>query len=232
MRLLTIADLHLSLASNKPMDIFGSVWEGYMNKIENNWQNIVGNDDVVVIPGDISWAMNLKEAYSDFSFLDNLNGRKFLIKGNHDFWWETVSKMNRFFNASGFSTMSFIHNCAAMFGEVAICGTRGWFIDLDDATGHNEKVFNREVQRLETSLKDAKRQGCKDIFVFLHYPPICKGYECCAITDLLKKYNVSKCFYGHLHGDSQKRAVTGIVDGIEYNIVAADYLNFKPLLIL
>lgn len=232
MALFVIADLHLSLNTNKPMDVFGDNWEEYMDKIEKNWQKNISHDDTVVIAGDISWAMNLEEAKLDLGFLDRLNGKKLLIKGNHDYWWGTVGKMERFFEDNGFTSLSLIHNCAQMYGNAAICGTRGWFSDLGDITGQNEKVFSRELQRLEVSLKDGLAKGASELIVFLHYPPIYEGYKCLKIIEILKKYNVKQCYYGHLHGYSQRKAVCDVIDGIQYYLIAADYLNFTPLEIL
>ena len=172
--------------------------------------------------------MSLQEAREDFAFLDALPGKKLLMKGNHDYWWTTVSKMNQFFQENDFTTFEILHNNCALYGDVALCGTRGWFYE-EDRGEHSAKIFNRELIRLETSLKAA---GEREKFCFLHYPPLYQGYRCQEIIDLMKQYGVKRCYYGHLHGGSHRLAVSGDRDGVEYHLVAADYLGFKPELIL
>ena len=182
----------------------------------------------MVLCGDLSWGMSLQEAREDFAFLDALPGKKLLMKGNHDYWWTTVSKMNQFFQENNFTTFEILHNNCALYGNVALCGTRGWFYE-EDRGEHSAKIFNRELIRLETSLKAA---GEREKFCFLHYPPLYQGYRCQEIIDLMKRYGVTRCYYGHLHGGSHRLAVSGDQDGVEYHLVAADYLGFKPELIL
>lgn len=227
MALFAIGDTHLSFGVNKPMDVFGGAWNGYVDKLIHGF-SVVKPEDTVVIAGDISWGMSLEQAEKDFAFLDELPGRKLLLKGNHDYWWTTASKMNRFFDEKGFTTLHILHNNCYFYNDVALCGTRGWFYE-EDADGQNEKVFNRELIRLESSLKSA--EGC-EIRCFLHYPPLYEGYECGEINDLMRKYGVKHCYYGHLHGGSHRLAVEGIRDEIEYRLIAADYLRFVPKLIL
>lgn len=227
MALYAIGDTHLSLASNKPMDIFGGGWTGYVEKLSAGFQ-VVKPEDTVVLCGDLSWGMGLEEAVKDFSFLNALPGEKWMLKGNHDYWWTTVSKMDRFFMEHGFTTLHILHNNCALYGEMALCGTRGWFYE-EDQGGHNEKVFNREVIRLEASLKAA---GEREKLCFLHYPPLYEGYRCPEIVALLERYQVKKCFYGHLHGGSHRLAVEGRQGSVEYGLVSADYLRFVPRLIL
>ena len=228
MALFAIGDPHLSLGSNKPMDVFGGAWSGYVDKLSAGFQ-AVGNDDTVVLCGDISWGMSLEEARRDFAFLDTLPGkRQLLLKGNHDYWWTTAAQMNRFFSENGFHTLELLHNNCHLYGETALCGTRGWFYE-EDRGEHSAKIFNRELIRLETSLKAA---GEREKFCFLHYPPLYQGYRCQEIIDLMKRYGVTRCYYGHLHGGSHRLAVSGDQDGVEYHLVAADYLGFKPELIL
>ena len=223
-----IGDPHLSLGSNKPMDVFGGAWSGYVDKLSAGFQ-AVGNDDTVVLCGDISWGMSLEEARRDFAFLDTLPGkRKLLLKGNHDYWWTTAAKMNRFFSENGFHTLELLHNNCHLYGETALCGTRGWFYEEDQA-GHNEKVFRRELIRLEASLKAA---GEHPKLCFLHYPPCYEGYTCPEIIALLEQYGVKTCYYGHLHGGSHRLAVEGVRGKVEYHLVAADYLRFAPKRIL
>ena len=220
MALYAMGDTHLSLGGEKPMDIFGGGWSGYVDKIAQSLSRL-RPEDTLVLCGDISWGMNLEEAEADFAFLDQMPGKKLLLKGNHDYWWTTVAKMERFFAQRGFTTFSFLHNNCAFYGELALCGTRGWFYEEKGS----QKVFQRELIRLETSLKAA---GDREKYCFLHYPPAYQGYECREILALLKNYGVSKCFYGHLHGGSHRLAQEGMREGIEYHLVSADYLKFCP----
>ena len=203
MALYAIGDTHLSLASDKPMDVFGGGWTGYVDKLKEGFQ-IISPEDTVVICGDVSWGMSLEEARADFAFLDALpGGRKLLLKGNHDYWWTTASKMKAFFAENGFSTLDILHNNCHFYGETALCGTRGWFYE-EDRGEHSAKIFNRELIRLEASLKAA---GEREKLCFLHYPPLYQGYRCQEILDLLERYRVSLCCYGHLNGGSHRLAV-------------------------
>ena len=210
------------------MDVFGGAWNGYVDKLSAGFQ-AVGEEDTVVLCGDISWGMSLEQAEPDFAFLDALPGRrKLLLKGNHDYWWNTAAKMNRFFAENGFSTLQILHNNCYEYGDYALCGTRGWFYE-ENAGPHTEKVFRRELIRLEASLKAA---GEREKLCFLHYPPLYKGYRCQEILDLLGRYGVKACYYGHLHGPSHRLAIEGRVDGVDYRLVSADYLGFQPKKIL
>lgn len=224
MALYAIGDTHLSLSCNKPMDVFGGNWENYVEKLLEGF-SVVEPEDTVVLCGDLSWGMSLEQAEADFAFLDRLPGRKLLMKGNHDYWWTTAAKMNRFFAEKGFHSFSLLHNNCHFYGDVALCGTRGWFFEENG----DPKVFNRELIRLETSLKAA---GEKEKLCFLHYPPRYQGYICQEIVDLLEKYQVTACYYGHLHGGSHRLAMEGKFNSVEYHLVAADYLDFKPKKIL
>ena len=228
MALYAIGDTHLSLASDKPMDVFGGGWTGYVDKLKEGFQ-IISPEDTVVICGDVSWGMSLEEARADFAFLDALpGGRKLLLKGNHDYWWTTASKMKAFFAENGFSTLDILHNNCHFYGETALCGTRGWFYE-EDRGEHSAKIFNRELIRLEASLKAA---GEREKLCFLHYPPLYQGYRCQEILDLLERYRVSLCCYGHLHGGSHRLAVAGRQGAVDYRLVAADYVGFRPVCIL
>ena len=227
MALYAIGDLHLSLSSNKPMEIFGDGWRDYVARIREGF-SVLTEDDVTVLCGDLSWGMSLEESLEDFRFIDALPGKKYLLKGNHDYWWNTAAKMERFFAENGLTTMEILHNNCRFYGDVALCGTRGWFYE-EDRGEHSAKIFNRELIRLETSLKAG---GAREKFCFLHYPPLYQGYRCQEIIDLMKQYGVKRCYYGHLHGGSHRLAVSGDRDGVEYHLVAADYLGFKPELIL
>lgn len=227
MALYAIGDTHLSLTSDKPMDVFGGGWSGYVDKLKEGFE-IVTPEDTVVLCGDLSWGMSLEEAKKDFAYLNALPGHKVMLKGNHDYWWTTAAKMTKFFEENGFDTLSILHNNCHFYGDIALCGTRGWFYE-EDRGEHSAKIFNRELIRLETSLKAA---GDKEKYCFLHYPPLYQGYRCQEIIDLLHRYGVSKCFYGHLHGGSHRLAVCERRDGVEYRLISADYLRFHPEKIL
>ena len=227
MALYAIGDTHLSLSSGKPMDVFGGGWTGYVDKLKEGFSQI-RPEDTVVLCGDLSWAMGLEEAREDFAFLNALPGKKLLMKGNHDYWWNTAAKMERFFQENGFTTFHLLHNNCHFYGDIALCGTRGWFYE-EDREGHGTKIFNRELIRLEASLKAG---GEKEKFCFLHYPPLYQGYRCQEISDLMERYGVTRCYYGHLHGGSHRLAASGKHGGIEYHLVSADYLGFRPLKLL
>lgn len=227
MALYAIGDTHLSMGSDKPMDVFGGGWTGYVDKLRLGFAEI-RPDDTVVLCGDLSWGMSLAEAREDFAFLDGLPGKKLLMKGNHDYWWTTVSKMQHFFQENGFTTFQILHNNCHMYEEVALCGTRGWFYE-EDRGEHSAKIFHRELIRLEASLKAG---GDREKYCFLHYPPLYQGYRCQEIIDLLERYGVTRCYYGHLHGGSHRLAVSGRQGNVEYHLIAADYLHFRPQKIL
>lgn len=228
MALYAIADLHLSLGVDKPMDIFGGAWSGYMEKLEEGIK-VIGPEDTTVIPGDMTWGMDLEQAKEDFRWIAKIPGRKIILKGNHDYWWTTASKFYKFCEENDIHDIFVLNNNCYYYGDIALCGTRGWFFEENRGGAHDEKVFKRELIRLETSLKEA---GDKMKFCFLHYPPRYRGYTCPEILELLKRYGVRACYYGHLHGDSHKLALEGTYDGVEYRLVAADYLNFHPLCII
>ncbi len=227
MALYAIGDLHLSLNSGKPMDIFGGAWTGYVEKLERGMGKITDADTTVLL-GDLSWAMDLVSARADFSWINAIPGQKILLKGNHDYWWSTASKFYAFCNENKFTRMSVLNNNCYVYGDWAICGTRGWFFEESRSGAHDEKVFRRELMRLETSLKEA---GDRPKLVFLHYPPLYKGYVCREILELLEQYGVRRCFYGHLHGASHGLAIQGLHGGVEYRLVSADYLDFCPFLV-
>ena len=225
MSLFAIADTHLSFGTDKPMDSFPG-WNDYVDRIEKNWNKIVTNDDTVVIAGDISWAMNFDELKADFDFIERLNGKKIILKGNHDYWWNTSKKMNDFIESQRYKTISILFNNSYDIDGVSVCGSRGWLFDVDDE--HDEKVLNREVGRLRLSLESAVND---EIIVFLHYPPVTTDTKCDEILNLLKEYGIKKCYYGHLHGIAAKKAVDDVVDGIEFRLISCDRLGFVPKLI-
>lgn len=224
MALYAIGDLHLCLGADKPMDIFGGAWVGYMDKLREGLSVITENDTTVLL-GDLSWALDLSNAKADFEFINAIPGKKIILKGNHDYWWSTAAKFYKFCDEHGFSDMRILNNNHFEYDGFAICGTRGWFFEEERSGVHDEKVFKRELLRLEASLKSAE---AFPKMVFLHYPPKYKGYECTEILALLKKYDVRRCFYGHLHGASHSLAMEGIWDGVDFKLVAADKLAFRP----
>ena len=209
------------------MDVFGGAWVGYMEKLKRGLSVITG-DDTLILMGDLSWALDLNSAVADFAWINEIPGRKIILKGNHDYWWSTQAKFTKFCVENGFSDLNLLNNNCYFYDDWAICGTRGWFFEEERSGAHDEKVFKRELLRLEASLKAA---GDRRKLVFLHYPPRYRGYECPEILELLSRYEVSRCFYGHLHGGSQKLAMEGLWDGVEFRLVAADYLGFKPFLV-
>ena len=224
MALYAIGDLHLCLGAPKPMDVFGGAWVGYMDKLREGL-SVIGSEDTTVLLGDLSWALDLPGARQDFAWINEIPGRKIILKGNHDYWWSTAAKFGKFCEENGFSDLYLLNNNFYEYGDYAICGTRGWFFEEERSGQHDEKVFKRELLRLEASLKAA---GDRQKLVFLHYPPRYKGYECTEILKLLEDYEVRRCFYGHLHGGSHKLAMEGQWDGVEFRLTSADYLGFKP----
>ena len=232
MSLYVIGDLHLPFGIDKPMDIFGLQWEGYTEKLKQNWIENVKPEDTVILAGDFSWATYLEETYKDFEFINNLPGRKIMLKGNHDYWWTTIKAMKRYLEENNFVNIDFLHNNSYCVEDKIIVGTRGWA--LTD-TENSSKIIKREAQRLELSIKDAIQNYGeeKEIIAIIHYPPISRlkmkneyTYDS-EFLDVLKKYNIKKCYYGHLHGNSHKEAVEGIVDKIEFYLISGDYLGFK-----
>ena len=237
MALFAISDLHLSTSekTNKAMDIFGSRWEGYVNKLEKNWRAVINDSDSVVVAGDISWALKLEEAESDLKFLDSLPGTKYIGKGNHDFWWSTASKMQALFDRLEIKTIKLLYNNAYKLDDCIICGSRGWFTDKaqQNVVGEvdYEKIVGREIIRLKLSLEAGKAlrgDSSLPILVFLHFPPVWNGYVCEEIVALLKKYEIKKCYFGHIHSNycMPKKFV---YDGIEMILTSADFLNFAAM---
>jgi len=228
MSLYAIGDLHLSLSADKPMDVFGGRWEQYTGKILEGFSKLQP-EDVTVLCGDLTWGMGLEGSLADFQFIQALPGRKIVLKGNHDYWWTTVTKADRFLKGHGVDSITFLHNNCHFYEDIAICGTRGWFYEEESGNEHDKKILNRELGRLETSLKAA---GDREKLCFFHYPPRYREYVCREIVDLLGAYGVKRCFYGHIHGSGARFAVQGLAEGVEYQMVSADYLQFRPLLIL
>ena len=225
MALYTIGDLHLSLGGDKPMDRFGEIWQNHPQKLIEGFRDL-NDDDLTVLCGDLSWAMSLAGAEEDFRFMDRLPGRKLILKGNHDYWWSTATKARSFFAEHGFETMEILHNNAHVYGDFALCGTRGWFYEEDHGTEHDRKMMLREVQRLETSLKAA---GDREKIVFLHYPPVFQNYRCDEILRLLDEHRVRRCYYGHIHGKGIRLAFNGWIGCTAFRLVSADAVGFRPV---
>jgi len=233
MSVFAISDLHLALGIDKPMDIFGARWANYMERLESNWNNTVGENDYVLVPGDISWATYLEQAYRDFLFLDRLPGKKIISKGNHDYWWTTKSKLDKFVAENGFSSISFLHNNSYTVEKAAICGTRGWNMPGEAGfSDEDEKIYLRELQRLELSLKSATVPEGGKLIAATHFPIFNSRGVFSGFLEIMQKYNVDICIYGHLHGESHKYALEGTVKGIEIKFVSADFTGFSPVKLL
>lgn len=230
MAIYTIGDLHLSFHENKPMSIFGENWEGHEEKIKKDWTKKVQENDLVVIPGDFSWSTYLKDTVQDFDYLNKLPGKKLLLKGNHDYWWTTVTSMKNFLQENHFENIDFLYNNSYEYENYIICGTRGWSSTED---GEDKKLLKREVLRLELSLQEGiKNYGKgKEILVFMHYPPINNSNliqnETNDFIRIMQKYDVKRCYYGHLHSNSIQEAVEGKKFGIDFKLVSADGVDFK-----
>lgn len=227
MALYIIGDTHLSEGVDKPMDIFGGRWENYTEKLCTNWKNTVKCTDTVIIAGDVSWGMSLSEAMADFRLIDSLPGKKLIVKGNHDYWWDTVSKMKRVLLENGITSVDFIFNNSFEVDGISVCGTRGWMLESMSATGNDKKIIAREAGRLERSLMSA-RKDTEKIAVF-HYPPVYDGNVAAEFIEILQKYGVKRAFYGHLHGGSIKKADTGTLFDINFCLVSADAIDFLPI---
>ena len=235
MSLFVIADLHLDTQSNqKSMEVFGNRWQNYVNKIYKNWTNLITETDTVVIPGDVSWALNLKESVYDLRWIDSLPGKKIILKGNHDFWWATNSKMKKFFEENDINSITVLNNNAYETENFIICGSRGWFTDRSMQTAAQNvdynKIINRELIRLKMSLEEAKNLSASngnEILVFLHFPPVWGDFRCTEILELLTEYNIKRCYFGHIH--SNYTAPSEFIDSnIHFKLISADYLDFIP----
>lgn len=227
MRIFAISDLHLPFGADKPMNIFGG-WDDYTNRIKDNWQKIVNDEDYVIIPGDFSWTLKLEDSLPDYEFLHRLKGKKILLKGNHDYWWSTVSKINNFLKDNNFDDILILHNNSYLVNGYSICGTRGWVYDGSSAL--DEKVILREAGRLETSIQKGIELGGKPI-VFLHYPFVYGDYVCEQIYKVLKKYNITDVYFGHIHGSGKVKIVSEF-NGIKLHVVSCDLVGFVPQMII
>jgi predicted phosphohydrolase len=226
MALYAISDLHLSFDQPKPMDKFGENWRDHVLRIRENWYRSISELDVVLIPGDISWAMDMAGADSDLHFINELPGQKVILPGNHDFWWGSTAKLNNLYNR-----LTFIKSTYAVFEGVAICGARGWLCPNDSHfTTHDAKIYNRELARLERSLASAKKDGHTQIVAMMHFPPMNDKKEPSGFTALFEAYAVTQVIYGHLHGaQAFKQRLDGLYQGVHYQLVSADFLSFQPL---
>lgn len=224
-----MGDTHLSLGvPEKSMEIF-SGWNQYQSRIEQNWNKLIQSEDTIVLAGDISWGMSLEEAKSDFAFLNALPGQKIILKGNHDYWWNSMKKMTDFFQANGFDTLHILHNNCYAYENFGLCGTRGW-VNMPGESA-DAKVLTREQQRLKVSLSEARKQNLTPI-AFLHYPPLFGNSRNELMLEVLHEFEVKDCYYGHLHGKIHEKAVQGLKDGIRYHLISGDYLQFVPEKIL
>lgn len=228
MSLFVIGDLHLSFGCNKPMDVFGGRWENYTEKLIDGF-SIVKPEDTTVLCGDLTWGMNFAEAREDFLFIHRLPGRKIILKGNHDYWWTTAAQAYRFFAENGIDSIEILNNNCLFYGDVALCGTRGWFPGESDTPEQDRKMLARELQRMEMSLRAA---GEREKIVFLHYPPKTLGTEWTEMVELLARYGVKRCFYGHLHSLGCSQAFEGERHGVRFRLISADHVSFFPQKIL
>ena len=237
MSIFVIADLHLSSSTNKPMNVFGARWTDHMEKIKKNWCAIVNDDDTVIVPGDISWGIDYKEALDDFAFINSLPGKKLLGKGNHDYWWGTMSKNRAFLKENSFDSIDFLYNNAYKVEDYIVCGTRGWYVDekLQNETSDPEyqKIVNREAQRLRMSLDEAValRQRNEKILVFFHFPPVFKSFVCDELIDILLEYGITNCYFGHIHGTYNVQRSFDYKN-INFTLISSDYLNFVPMIVM
>lgn len=228
MALYAISDLHLGFNEDKPMDVFGEKWTGHPEKIKDNWIKKVKIEDTVLIAGDISWAMNSYSSSVDLEWIEELPGKKILSRGNHDFWWNSIKKLNALFENT-----KFLQNNFYSYEEYAICGTRGWTCPGGDKfTEKDEKIYRRELIRLRLSLDEAKKNGFSKFIVMLHYPPTNEKFEESDFVKIIKEYGVEKVIYGHLHGPSLKKVLNGKIDGVEYIMTSADFLDFNPIKVI
>ena len=225
MSLFVIGDTHLSLSTDKPMDIFGG-WKNYMQRLEENWRSVVQPQDTVIIPGDVSWGMSLEQAKEDFLFLHRLPGKKILMKGNHDYWWTTRAKMESFLEENGLDSLSILHNNAVSVEGLSLCGSRGWM--FEQGQEHDKKIINREAGRIRASLQDAQQFGEQEKVLFLHYPPVFMQDSIPEFFEVMNQYGVRRCYYGHIHSQGCRFSFKGEWCGVQLEMVSADYLRFMP----
>lgn len=235
MAIYAMSDLHLALSADKPMEVFGDGWQDYMDRIFANWNSVVGVDDTVLVGGDVSWATYIDKAKEDFDFLHRLNGKKIISKGNHDYWWESLTKLQNFVSENGFTSITFMHNNGFVAENIGICGTRGWTLpDSDSFSSDDVKMYERELIRFALSAEDMAKKiksssNVSKRVAVLHYPPIYRdGTVDDGFNKVIKEYKIDLCLYGHLHSYAHKNAFCGAADGTEYRLVSADYMKFCP----
>lgn len=227
MALYAIGDLHLSFSVNKPMDIFAG-WVGYQEKLRENWISNIKMEDTTILLGDISWAMSLKEGLEDFQFIEQLPGKKYILKGNHDYWWTTKNKMENFFLENGLKSIHLLHNNSVVVDDKAICGSRGWLFEKGDQ--NDKKIITREAARLQLSINSIQ-DDTKHKIAFLHYPPIYANEISTEIIDVLLKNKITRCYYGHIHSKACNYALNGMYKGIDFRLVSSDFIGFNPILV-
>ena len=228
MALYSISDLHLSISGDKPMDVFSDEWIDHDKKIRKNWLEMVREEDTILLAGDLSWSMTMENAKEELDFVASLPGRKIIIKGNHDYWWGSITKMNAMYD-----NMQFIQNNFFAYEDYAICGTRGWIIPgSSQYKEEDEKIYRREILRLKLSLDTARKAGYRKFIVMIHYPPVNESFMDSEFTDIFEEYGVEKVIYGHLHGKALMRVMTGWRKGVEYILTSCDYIDFNPVKIL
>ncbi len=230
MAIFTLGDLHLSFSTDKPMNVFGSLWEAHTEKLREYWNYMVKEDDTVVVPGDISWAMNVSEAIEDFRFINSLHGNKIIMKGNHDYWWQSMKKLQEFTEENGFDTVRFLHNGAYAVEDLIICGSRGWACEASPSAD-DKKIIAREAIRFDLSITEAKKlrgDSDREIVAFSHYPVLSPGEETSPILEVLVRHGIKRLYYGHLHGVSENRLIKS-AGGVELTLVSADFRMFTPV---
>ncbi|WP_123054800.1 metallophosphoesterase [Clostridium sp. JN-1] len=228
MALFAISDLHLDLNGEKPMDVFGENWHKHDEKLKKNWMAKIKDEDTVMIAGDISWSIKIENGMQDLDWIHSLPGNKIMIKGNHDYWWSSITKLNNLYD-----DMKFIQNNFFTYNDYAICGTRGWILpESENFSEHDKKIYNREIIRLRLSLDSAAKQGFNKFICMIHYPPVSEKLAESGFTQVFEEYNVSKVIYGHLHGTSTSRALNGEFNNVKYLLTSSDFLKFDPVKIL
>lgn len=228
MALYAIADLHLASSGDKPMDIFGEKWKDHHNQIKENWLEKISEEDTILVAGDISWSMNIEDGKKDLEFIHKLPGRKILVRGNHDYWWTSINKLNSMFN-----NIDFIQNNFFAYGNYAICGSRGWILKNNQKfDSHDKKIYDRELIRLRLSLDSAVNAGYTKLIVMIHYPPIVPNQLDNEFTQLFEEYGVEKVIYGHLHSWGLANVFEGNHNGVEYILTSCDYILFNPIKIM
>jgi predicted phosphohydrolase len=238
MAIYALADLHLSLSCpDKSMEVFGSSWGEYILKVKENWEQTVTGSDTVLIPGDISWATYINKAEEDFKFISDLPGRKLLSRGNHDYWWTTMKKMEEFFAEKGFTNMEFVRTNVVEVEDCLITGTRGWMIETKESIegSDNRKIYEREKLRIKMCidvLNEADPGHAKKHILMIHYPPITAKQDFTEFAEMMAQGGIDICVYGHLHGSAHKKAFEGDFEGMRLICASADYADFKPVRIL